>query len=398
MTLLKASSMFLAFLSTTGCVKTHLDFSGEAVCRSADGQSLCPKLSHFQSQLTLSPEDGSYYARLAYDPAQSRKASWYDSLDLGQQHLPPQRSWLADYELGLDVSERWSLHLEDSSGTTLLPNASGLAFATKFQDIGWKQTVTRLSFENPDIFVGDILVGLGEGERLSADDGALYYGARFQWYWQKAFGLQLGYSEDADSVANDAFWWRSDRGESHQDVSSQRLAISLILNGKLPSLRGLEASLGWQKNTLRSAREGTSERAPAPLAFDPTEILSEDFGAHGRTRRDAWLFTTSYRILAEYLIALHTGEFQAELEDAALTSCALEDTGNCAETAASAHRLRVREWTYGLGKIDSDGWSALLEAHEERYDRLYQNFHFVTRGTTRQKSMRLIQARMSWNW
>lgn len=397
MTLLKASGFFLSLVWLQGCVEGNVNFRGEIVCRNADGNSLCPKLSHFESQVTLKPTDKTE-ARLSYDPAQSRKATWYDSLDLHQQNLPPQRSWLSDYGFGYDIDPRWSLHVEDSSGTTLLPNASYLAFANKLQDIGWKQTASRLSFDHSDIFEGDLLVGLGEGERLSADDGDLFYGARLKWYWQKALALQLAYSRDKNSLPEDAVWWRDARGDLHKGFSNQRLAASVSLNGKAPSLRGLEADLGWQRNEIEQSRTQDFLRAPASFAFDPTEILSQDQGGHGATKREAWQLSASYRILAEYLVAFHTGEFKASFDDAVLQYCALDSDGNCVEAAEKSRSLKLREWTYGLGKIDSDGWTFLLESHQERYNRLYQNYHFLKGSGVRQKSMRLVQARINWNW
>ncbi len=397
MTLLKASSFFLSIAWLQGCASATLNFRGEAVCRNADGDSLCPKLAHFESELVVQPTD-STEAHLSYDPAQSRKATWYDSLDLNQQNLPPQKSWLADYGFRYVVDPRWSLHIEDASGTTLLEDASHLAFASKLQDIGWKQTVSRLSFDHNEIFEGDLLVGLGEGERLSADDGDMYYGARLKWYWRKALSLQLGYSRDKNSLPEDAVWWREDRNDLHKGFDTERLAASLSLNGKAAAMQGLELSLGWQRNKIGQSRTSLFLPAPTDLTFDPTEILSQDQGGRGETLREAWQLSASYRILAEYLIAFHTGEFQASFDEALLKSCSMGSDGNCVEAADNRRQLKLREWTYGLGKIDSDGWTFLLESHQERYDRLYQNYHFLKGRGVRQKSMRLVQARINWNW
>ncbi len=396
MTLLKASHISLTFLCLLGCVGSQVDLAGEIICRAADG-SLCPKLSHFKSQLSLNPLER-IKLWLAYDPNQSRKASWFDRLDPQQQTLAPARSWLADYGAKFELSPRWSLHIEDSSGTTLLPNASYLAFAQKLQDVGWQQTVGRLTFENPDIFVGTMVVGLGEGERLAQDDGDLFYGACFKWYWQKALALQLGYSQDPNSLPEDAVWWLADRSDRHKGFHSQRLALSLSLNGKYPSLRGLEASVGWQRNLITNARRQAFAQTPLWFAFDPTEMLSQNLGGSGATKREAWLMSGSYRILSEYLLAFHTGLFRGAIADGSLSSCGLSAAGDCVDEAETSQALSLREWSYGLGKIDNDGWSVLLESHEERYDRLYQNYHFIKNRGARQKSMQGVQARINWNW
>ncbi|MBC7658651.1 MAG: hypothetical protein H7249_02995 [Chitinophagaceae bacterium] len=401
MTLLKASklSLFLLFPLMQSCIEGHIDFAGEIVCRNVDGGNLCPKLSHFNSELHLRPSN-STEAKLGYDVSQSRKTTWYDSLDLRTLTLPPRKSWLSDYQLSytLPSDVRWSLHIEDSPGITLLPNASHLAFSGNLQDTGWNQTLSRLSFQHKDIFDADILVGMGEGERLEVDDGDLYYGARVRWFAKRIASLQFAYSQDKNSLPKDAIWWAENREDAHKGFKNQRLAVSVSLNGKLPVARGLEASVGWQQNRIDAARN-TNLSAPVGYALDPTEILSQDLGGSGKTKKEVLFASASYRILAEYLIAIHAGQLRASLDSPSLQVCAaIDSSGACVDPTEKSKTFTVQQWTYGLGKLDKNAWSVLLEAHEERYDRLYQNYHFLNGNSPRQKNMRLVQARINWNW
>lgn len=398
MTLLKAVAVSLSLIPLMGCITTRFNIAADVRCRNSQGDSLCPKLSHLQTGVTLSPGDD-WDAKLSYDFAQSRKASWYDSLDTHHLDLPPQKSWLADYGLRKQIDSRWSLAIEDSSGTTLIPDASYLAFSKNLQDIGWKQTAVRLGFDHKEVFEADVILGLGEGERLSSDDEEPYFGARARWYLMRAIGLQLAFSEDKNSLNKDALWWLTNTSELRRGFQTQRFAASLILNGKLSIARGLEASLGWQSNHIHGQRPDIFTAAPSDLAFDPTESLAQALGGSGGTRRQTLYYSASYRILAEYIVAFHASEYQSQFNETLLTSCdEMDNRGGCVGSTDKKRSFRLRETSYGIGKIDDDGWAALLEAHEERYDRLYQNFHFRNGRHPRQKSTHLLQARIAWNW
>ncbi|RZA18988.1 MAG: hypothetical protein EOP10_20220 [Proteobacteria bacterium] len=395
---MKGAITFLLPSLAMSCMTARVNVSGEVKCRSLEGDDLCPKLSHLETGVTLSPTED-WDLKLSYDFAQSRKASWYDSLDLKQFNLPPQKSWLADYGIRHRLDERFTFAIEDTSGTTLIPDASHLAYSTNLQDAGWKQTAARLSFNNKEIFEADILLGLGEGERLSSDDGDIYYGARARWYLAHAVGLQFAYSDDQNSLNKDAIYWISARDDLRKGFASERFATSLILNGKLPYARGLEASLGWQRNVIRSDRPAEFSSAPTDLAFDPTESLTQALGGLGVTKRESLYYSLSYRILSEYIVAFHGSDYKSRMGEAVLVACdEIDATGACVGSTDEKRSFRLRERTYGLGKLDEDGWSVLLESHEERYDRLYQNFHFLNGRSPRQKNMRVIQARIAWNW
>lgn len=399
MTLLKLGLAFGSLGLVTGCATLRVNLGGEVKCRSLEGDTLCPKLSHLETGAVVSSDDG-WDAKLSYDFAQSRKATWYDSLDSRPFNLPPRKSWLSDYGIQKRFEDgRLSFAIEDTDGTTLLPDASHLAFSKNLQDIGWKQTATRVSFDHKEIFEADVLLGLGEGERLSSDDGDFYYGLRARWYFAHALGLQFAYSQDKNSLNKDAIWWEPSRDSLRKGFEAERFATALILNGKLPFARGLEASVGYQQNKFHAKRPTIFTPAPLNLAFDPTESLSQNLGGSGETKRQTVYYSVSYRILAEYILAFHGSEFQSHMGEALLVSCdALDDSGTCVGSTDENRSFRLQERTYGLGKIDEDGWSVLLEAHEERYDRLYQNFHYLSGRSPRQKNMRLIQARIAWNW
>ncbi len=399
MTLLKALIGLSSVLLLNACVSSRFHIAGDVVCRSMEGKELCPKLSHLETGIELSASED-WEARLSYDFAQSLKETWRDRLDTFNLDLPPQKSWLADYGIRRRIDDRLSLAIEDTNGTTRIPDASNLAFSNKLQDLPWKQTALSLKYLDPETLELEFLLGSGEGERLRHEDDGLFYGLRTRLYFSSALAFQLGMSLDKGRLHRDQFFWLDKSQDSHQAMSARRLSASLLLTGKTPFARGLQASLGWQANRfLSNQKPSPPQGLPTHLALDPTEILTETFGKQGETKRESLYLSSSYRILAEYILAFHIGLFHSHLGSELLTSCeSLDSQGLCQGVTDVHHSLSVREQTFGLGKIDEDGWSFLLESHEERYDRLYQNFHFRNGQAPRQKYMRLIQARIAWNW
>ncbi len=399
MTLLKAMFGTMTLTLTTACISSRVHVSGEAKCRTIEGDTLCPKLSHLEAGIALSPSDD-WEGRVSYDFAQSRKLTWYDRLDTFQLDLPPEKSWLADYGIRKRIDERLTLALEDSNGTTGLPDASHLAFAWNLQDLPWKQSALKLTYQDKERLEAELQIGLGEGERLRSEDGKAFYGLRTRFYLSPAFSAQLAYSEDPDSLSKDAFFWSQSKDKRRKGYMSQRFSGALIWNGKSSIARGLEASAGWQSSSFHASKSSLTGETPlSQFALDPTEILTETLGARGKTTRETHYLSASYRILAEYILAAHWSTYRSELGGEVLLSCqALDQGGNCMGDINRHRSLEVREQTFGLGKIDEGGWSFLLESHEERYDRLYQNFHFRNGQVPRQKYMRLLQARIAWNW
>lgn len=396
MTLRKALLCAILFASTEAW--SQISIEPEILCwyRAHHKDSLCPKLSHLKMRLDI-PWSDQLSFKLAYDPGAVPKISWYDTYTLRAQQLPPRQSWLADYGIRYKLSKHWELSVEDWTASTLLPDASGLSYSRALQDSGWNQTAARLTYAKQDGITATAIFGLGEGERLQESDKEPYVGALVRLPLFTAFDLQMGASLDKDSLHSDSLWWipKEEREEAAEGFRAERSAIALVLDGSLPAARGLQASVGWQRNRLKNSRDDSLAVYPRPAALDPTEALP----SRGGITRESRLISGSYAILAEYIIAFQLADLELTFDDPEAFSCSsLDEGGFCREARTESRRIRVRGRSFGLGKIDVDGWSLLLETHEERYDRLYESYHFASGINQRQKSVRIISTRLAWTW
>jgi hypothetical protein len=376
----------------------------DIICRrlGSPQDSLCPKLEHLRLRFNFA-WDPNVRFRLAYDPQQPPKITWWNTYHLGLRKLPPRQSWLHDYAIRVLLSPSWDLSLEDWSGATLLPDASGLGFAYALQDSSWNQTVLRLTWLNPDLHVlaASVIVGLGEGERLKERDNIPYLAGLARVALFEGAFLQLGVSYDADSLSPDQLFWmnRDTRQAAARGFAASRRAVALVLDGQHPSTRGLRLSLGWQKNriTASGVAEGIRALGPEEGPFDPSEILAESLGGKGPTDRQAWSFSASYQILAEYILAAQWQRLTVDPGRALLQSCLwLDNTGRCLDSGQATSQLSVDGRTFGLGWRSDEGTSFMLESFLQRYDKLYEFYHFAPGVDRRQDSLQVLQFRLRW--
>ncbi len=380
------------------------DFEPDVVCRRIQNpaRSLCPKLEHLKLRLGLDFGQGTSI-RLGYDPQHVSKATWFNTYDLGVQKLAPQKSWLDDYAIRIDLGSEWELSIEDWVGVTLLPDASGLGFSHALQDTGWNQTALRLTWLNPEVKVlaASLIVGQGEGERLEEDDKTPYWGALARIELADSLALQAGISYDEDSQTPASLFWlnRDERHRAAEGFRTTRQAVSLFFDGNHASARGLRLSTGWQQSRIRGPRSPDPLLVldPALGALDPTELLAEFLGGRSRVERSTLGVSGSYLILAEYILAFNYQELTVDLHEALLRSCqSIEASGYCTTEATNRSKLRLKALTYGFGKKSDSGWSLMVEAFRESYDSLYELYHFAPTTERRQKSLQLLQLRLSW--
>lgn len=381
------------------------DIDPDIVCRRLQApaaRTLCPKLEHLRLKLGLNLSEDTQ-VRLVYDPQHVAKVSWYNSYELGVQRLPSQQTWLDDYAIRTRIDSTWELSIEDWVATTIIPDASGLGFSRTLQDAGWNQTALRLTWLNPDksVLAASLIVGQGEGERLEEHDRVPYWGGLLRLELAESLALQAGLSYDSASQSPESFFWidETSRNQAAKGFRTTRQALSLFFDGQHSAARGLRMSLGWQRNRIRGTRPPDPALVidPAFGALDPTELLAEFLGGKSHLDRSTVVFSASYLILAEYVLAFHYQELSVNLRESLLRSCSsLDESGRCGPDAANRSRLRINALTYGIGKKSDSGWSLMLESFRESYDQLYELYHFAASNTQRQRSLQLLQLRLSW--
>lgn len=394
-------------LGATPCFAEREDFltiEPDIICRTQTNprDSLCPKLEHLRLRLGFDWSDALSF-RLAYDAQHQTKVTWYNSYGLNVQRLPSRSSWLDDYGARLRLSSSWELGIEDWTAATLIPDASGLGFSRLLQDSGWNQSALRLTWINPDfrILAASLIVGQGEGERLEESDSTPYYGALTRLDLGQALSLQLAWSYDADSLDADHLFWvdRLEAKEGARGFTTSRQAASLFLDGTHPSMRGLRLSLGWANNHVRGPEPKSinlqADQSEGP--FEPTELLAETLGGRSGLDRRTWLVSASYEILSSFVLAFHHQNLRVDLGDQnLLRSCeGLDLQGRCTQPATPHNLLGIRATTFGLGRKSESGWSIMLESMRESYDKLYELYHFAPGNDKRQRSLQILQLRIS---
>ncbi len=392
------------FLASSAWGQDGFIFGPEIICRHLDlgSRTLCPKLTHLHLGYRSDFDEGPHW-RLIYDPLHPQKATWNDTKSLEVQYLPEHHSWLSDYALRFSLGSAMELSFENWSGTTLLPDASGISFSRALQDTSWDQSAARLTWVNPDlrIFAMSFVLGLGEGERFSETDSKPYYGFLARTELAPALSMQGGWSYDSDFLSSDALPWveHLERQRASHGFSAERQSLALFLDGSYPKARGLRLSAGWQRTRIHgpAADTGVSPRATSPvsLALDPTEVIAEALGARSDLTRETQSLSASYLILGSYVLAFHKQIFQAKLHGSGMfSSCsALDADGLCAGPAQPQSSLRVNALGYGIGRMKEDSWTLMLESFQEQYDKLYQVYHFAPGRNDRQKDLRVLQIR-----
>ncbi len=384
-----------------------LSIDSDVVCRFQASPYLrdCPRFTHFRVAFRANLT-ARLSLLLSWDPWQVPKPTWTDTYDVLGLSLPPRKTWFDHYALRFRLAEDWELSVEDWTSATLLPDSSGLSFAHALQDSGWKQTALRLSLIKPEWTHTSLsfIAGFGEGERLKEEDHKPYLGFVGRSEIIPSLEWQAAWSIDTDSVERDRFFWLNDaeRPLIGQGFRTERQALSFILNGQNPKARGLRISLGLQRNFVRGPQNVIRHRAVSPLEgpFDPTEILAESWGQRSEIERATLALSASYLILAEYVLAFHRQDLQISLgPNATVRSCnSLAPDGSCLDTAVDRHHIRVRESTWGLGRMNEKGWSLFLESLTISYDNLYELYHFAPAQDQRQRTLSFAQLRLSLGW
>jgi hypothetical protein len=284
-----------------------------------------------------------------------------------------------------------------------LPDASGIAFARSLQDTSWDQTALRYTLLSPDVglLAASFIAGLGEGEVFQENDSQPYLGFLGRVEIAESTSLQFGWSNDKNYLQGSALYWvdHPRRREVSRGFSASRYAASLFLDGTHPKARGLRLALGWQRSVIKGPSLPPEYlTSPTEYAIDPTEALAESLGARSSLSRESIHLSGSYLILGTYLLSFHQADLKVDLGDSGsfLACDTLDSMGVCVGNAKPASSFRVRDLGYGIGKRTEDSWSLLLESYQQKYDQLYQTYHFAPGRDQRRPSFRLLQLRLDY--
>ena len=323
---------------------------------------------------------------------------------------------VADYALEWTPRPNLTLAVENYSGATSIPEASGLSLAQPFADAGFDQVAFSITFNLPALhdigvkFVG----GNGEGELVSNQDPQQYFG--FEASGELTTGLiaSFGTSFDGNNIGSLAYdlekaAYGSGCGDSITSATSgystQRLAAGLHLDGNFPGMRGLQIGLGWQRNT-QTDLNSNSASAPsladfgAPnCLFDISTVFVEVPGQVNTVERTVIGLSASYRVLDTYFLGV---DYQTRTVDAGsaelFRSCRGFENRLCSVLGDSTSTLNQTGLTLGGGLDIDQNVSLTIEYHKQKYDSSYVKAHFVDREKKRSDTLELFNARLAYNW
>lgn len=410
------ASLLLTSPCLAGTDKTEFDVGLRVDCTSnlsdtSNSTQACLSLSGLRLTLKHHDEQELFYSFLQLDPFGTPVASLRNTPHFSIVKIPYNRDVDTSSSLVDDFGVYWQfrknlrLGLEEISGTTLLPNSSGLAFASRLQDIGWDQLALTALYNLPALEGIEVLlaIGNGEGESYRNLDPQQFGGLRIKAMILDGLYIQSGLSFDGNNAGSNAILATYGEVTGERLFSSERQSLVIGLDGNRPGLRGLVASIGWQRNQI-SDLDKDKLVLPSTSPFDEESswdanfLLVESDQKAIQIRRTTINLSLSYKILDTYKIGADFENRTIDTDEVkAFSSCRKLDTQGCTEPA-SQNSLGQSAFTLGFGASMGDRAFMTIEYHESRYDKLYQFFNFPGPNDRKAKNTELVNFRITYQW
>jgi hypothetical protein len=395
--------------STKTELQAHIDCASR-IDANQGGTQGCLTISRLSLTIKETLEKG-LTAEIRFDPFGTPYAPFADLPRIANPVVPDNTQTplglVDDYALRWQFRPNLILSLEEINGSTRLPNASGLAFGSRFQDSGWDQTALTALYKLPPLAGVDVrlMIGNGEGENGVNLDPQQFGGLEIEAFLTEGLFLKLGMSYDGNNLGSQRFRWLYGTSSDSQGFATERHAVAFGLNGEYPGLRGLQVALGWQRTRV-SDLDKTIQALPTTTPFneqttyDVNNVLVESPTKANQVQRTVLNFGLSYRILDVYHIGLDVETRQINTDDVAFfEACSQIKEGNCEQVKGQHKELQQNSLSFGVGKeLVADRLKFMLEYNTTRYDRLYRYFNYQEDGDAKSQSRELINARVSYQW
>lgn len=362
----------------------------------------CIKLSGLRiTHLTGVAQDASL--RLTIDPFGRPAKSLAERAESGDDHYPSildsSLHMITDLRLTWQMRKRLLLGLVTYGGATSLPNIHKLSLGSRFQYAGWNQAaLSSLWTLGPqgDTMI-ELAIGNGEGEPTRNLDPQQFGALRVKHQIRTGLYAVLAGSFDGNNYGSEASEWvyANDQNEIIAGFSTQRLALALVLDGNLPALPGLKASIGYQQTLAKDLDKlitsiDTSVYANNPrLSLD--ELYVEDPSNENANEVETTVFDLgfSYDIMATHFISLN-------YETRNITTGSVDFFED--DKGAKHRRIRQSGYTGGLGLEIFENLRASLEYHSESYNKVFNRFSYRGPGGKKVKTLDLFNVRIMYNW
>lgn len=320
-----------------------------------------------------------------------------------------------DTKLGIvdDYKVEWSprpllhLSLRKFQGVVDIPSASDLTMDGSFQDSGWNQTALAVDYRLPALSGINVLVavGNGEGENGQNLDPQQYVGFRIETEFVEGVRAIFGMSSDGNNVGSDEYTYLySSKERPAVGFSTQRLALGVMLDGKLAMARGLKVGFGWQRASLNDLDKDLDSVPPSvnhKHGTDPGSFIAED-SAHIEAesiKRTVYEASFSYRILDRYFLGADYEIRQIAFEKTApFQVCRSIANDVCDKEGETSKSLNQAAYTVGLGFELTDGMQLVFDYQKVAYDKLYDSFNFSGHDGAHTDNSEIFNARLSYNW
>lgn len=349
-------------------------------------------------------------ASLTIDPLATPVASLKDT---------PRGSWLElptydqigqpivdDFSIQWKLRDNLTLAIENFAGTTSLPKMSGLALASRFQDIGWEQTALTAKYDLEVLEGLEVLlaIGNGEGERMKNMDPQQYGGIKLSLEFLKGAFIETGLSLDGNNMGSEQYNWLYKSSSDKRGFSTERRAIAIGLDGTSPFLRGLKLSVGLHQSRLTDLDEKQAVLPSAPvfqegISIDVNNLLAESVNSTNQIKRDVIDLSASYRIVDTYEIGLNFEKRTIDTSEIdAFTICGKIKEEQCIDGETLANKLTETAFSFGVSQNLDEALAIGIAYHNSFYDRLYRFFNHSGSDNEKIRSWEVVNIRMSYNW
>ncbi|MFW7381840.1 MAG: hypothetical protein ACOH5I_23745 [Oligoflexus sp.] len=397
-----------ASLSETS-IKARVDCFSRVSVNQSSSQA-CLSFSQLAVRLVEKLEEG-LTAEIQFDPFGTPYAPFSDLPRYTSLIFPlntdTSLNFIDHYALHWQFRNNLSLSIEEFSSATTLPNSSGLAFASRFQDSGWDQMAISALYHLPPLQGVDVrlVIGNGEGENGQNLDPQQFGALEINAFLMEGVFLKLGMSYDGNNLGSQQFHWTYGTSPASIGFSTDRQAIAIGLTGERPGLRGLKLSLGWQRtrvNDLDKSVQALPTTSPfsEDKNYDVNFLLVESPDEAVQIQRTVVNIGLSYRILAEYFVGFDYDQRTVFTDTVdAFEICQGIEEGNCLGATGRSNELKQTSYTLGFGKdLVPKSLIFTLEYNSTAYDKLYRNFNYRGDGEKKQKSFEAVNARLTYLW
>lgn len=305
----------------------------------------------------------------------------------------------SNYALVWQFRPRLSLAIRHFANRIPAADIHQLATGSRFSYTGWGQTALTATYtlgKDADSIV-QLAIGNGEGEPTRNLDPQQYGSLFMKTKLIEGFHIEMWGSFDGNTYGSETntYIYGADPSETKAGFSNQRIAVSLILDGRWSYIPGLKGSLSWLQTTAKDLDKNITSIDPESYAnnrrYINGDLLIEDPTGQASNQVETTVYdvSLSYAIMATHFLALN---YEMRTIDSGDVAFFVDEGG-------SSHKnLTQLGYTFGAGIQLSQELLAIVEYRAENYNKTYTRFNFAGDGDKRARNLNLYNVRIAYQW